>query len=251
MSSTPRAEQSYVAAPASTWIAWWVGTWLAGVVAGSLVVGVLFAPSRPDDADGPGSVLAAPIGVIGLSLVVMWSVYLAGTWSASTRLGTGSFADDHGLRFAPVDLLGLPVGVLCQVVLVRVLYLPLRSVWPDTFSDARLEDTARDLVDRAGGASLGLLFLLVVVGAPVVEEIVYRGFLQRCLLRAAGSRDRELLAVVGVAAVFAAVHFRPVEFVGLFAFGLVLGALAWRTGRIGMAIAAHVGFNATGLVMVL
>jgi membrane protease YdiL (CAAX protease family) len=33
----------------------------------------------------------------------------------------------------------------------------------------------------------------------------------------------------------------------LFAFGLVLGVCALRTRRLGMAIAAHVGFNAAGL----
>ena len=56
-----------------------------------------------------------------------------------------------------------------------LVYVPLRAWWPETFSDDRLEETARDLVDRADGAAVVVLVLVVVVGAPIVEELVYRG----------------------------------------------------------------------------
>ena len=59
-----------------------------------------------------------------------------------------------------------------------LVYVPLRAWWPDTFSDDRLEETARDLVDRADGAAVVVLVLVVVIGAPIVEELVYRGLLQ-------------------------------------------------------------------------
>jgi membrane protease YdiL (CAAX protease family) len=36
----------------------------------------------------------------------------------------------------------------------------------------------------------------------------------------------------------------------LFAFGLVVGICFMRTGRLGMSILVHVGFNATGLLLV-
>ena len=112
-----------------------------------------------------------------------------------------------------------------------------------TFDDEALTETAKDLVDRADGLLLPLLILLVVVGAPVVEEIVYRGLLQRPLL---GDFPAPAV-IVGVATVFSIIHFRPVEYPGLFVAGLVFGVAAWKTGRVGMAIAAHVGFNADRL----
>ena len=59
----------------------------------------------------------------------------------------------------------------------------------------------------------------------------------------------DVLALVASAAFFAAIHFAPVEFPGLLAFGIVLGLCFQRTGRIGMPIAAHIGFNAMGLVI--
>ena len=132
-------------------------------------------------------------------------------------------------------------------MLIPAIYIPLRAVWPDVFDDDALTETAKDLVDRADGGLIVVLFVLVVVGAPFVEEVVYRGLLQRPLL----DRLPAVPVVIGVAAVFALIHFRPVEYPGLFAAGLVFGVCAWRTGRIGMAIAAHVAFNATGLALAL
>jgi hypothetical protein len=55
-------------------------------------------------------------------------------------------------------------------------------------------------------------------------------------------------SVVVGAAVFAAMHLEALQFLGLFVFGLVAGALAYRTGRLGASIAAHVGFNVTTVI---
>lgn len=209
--------------------------WLAAGFVSSLVVLI------GGDAD------PQPIPILALSLVVGWGVFLAGTWMTSRTLGTGNPVADFGLTARPIDLLGVPVGVLAQLVLIPALYLPLRELWPATFDEAALSETAEDLVDRADGALILLLFVLVVFGAPFVEEIVYRGLLQKPLLGFAPP----WIVVPGVALIFALVHFRPVEYPGLFVAGLVFGVLAWRTGRVGAAIAAHLGFNATGLVLVL
>jgi hypothetical protein len=65
------------------------------------------------------------------------------------------------------------------------------------------------------------------------------------------SRFNEGLVVVGVALLFATVHFRPIEIPGLFVIGLVFGFAALRTGRLGMAIMIHAGFNATGILRAL
>ena len=46
-------------------------------------------------------------------------------------------------------------------------------------------------------------------------------------------------------AVFAAIHFQPLQFPGLMVFGLVAGTLVARTGRAGPAVWAHIGFNST------
>ena len=188
-----------------------------------------------------------PIAVLGAALLATWTVYVGSMWVSSRRSGTGDFVADYSVRVRPVDASGLVIGALSQLLLVPLVYWPLQRIWPDTYSDEKLQETAKELVDRAGGGSALLLVLLVVVGAPLVEELFYRGLLQGSL----AARYNPVIVVVGVAVVFALIHCRPVEYPGLFAFGLVLGVCALRTGRLGMPIAAHVGFNAVGLAVAL
>lgn len=210
--------------------------WVAAVFASSLVIVV---GGDPDE--------TASIPLLALSLAVGWAVYLAGTWWTSHNLGTGDVRRDFGLTARPIDLAGVPIGIASQLVLVPAVYVPLRALWPDVFDDDALGETAEELIGRADGGLIVALFVLVVLGAPFVEEVAYRGLLQRPLLDSLPAWP----VVIGVAGLFALIHFRPVEYPGLFVAGLVFGVCAWRTGRVGMAVAAHVGFNATGLVLAL
>jgi membrane protease YdiL (CAAX protease family) len=216
----------------------WAMCWLGGNLLGSAVITATGHASGGDD--------ALPTWVTLLGALALWTPLVLGAIWASRTHGTGSLRDDLGLRAERVDLLGLPLGIACQLLLVRAVYLPLEAIWPDTFADDRVEDSARRLYEAADGWWLVGLVLMVVVGAPIVEELVSRGLLQGALVR----RVHPAVAVVGVALLFALVHFSWVQYPGLFAFGLVLGVCALRTRRLGMAIAAHVGFNAAGLAWV-
>jgi len=93
---------------------------------------------------------------------------------------------------------------------------------------------------------LVLLIITLAVGAPLVEELVYRGL----LMGAARRRVNDVIALIAVAAFFALIHFRPVEYPGLFVFGLILGACVLATDRIGMGIVAHMAFNVTAIALV-
>jgi hypothetical protein len=231
------ADHSDVGVPRQ-WFGAFLLTWVMAAFASTFVLVVLGA----GDGDTPTT-----IPVLAASLTTGWIVYALGSVVASRRLGTGDVRQDLGLRIRPVDLLGVPIGIIGQVAVVPAVYIPLRAIWPATFDDQALRETAQDLVDRADGALLPVLFVAVVIGAPMFEELLYRGLLQRPLL----DRLPAPVVVVGVAFVFALIHFRPVEYPGLFAAGVIFGLCAWRTGRLGMAVLAHVGFNAIGLVLAL
>jgi membrane protease YdiL (CAAX protease family) len=151
-----------------------------------------------------------------------------------------------GLKFAKVDWIGIPLGVFSQVVLMNVVNWPLNKWWPDTFNPERVENRARDMVDAARGVWFIVLFLIVVIGAPLVEELVYRGFIQGGLQARIGST----WALLITAAWFTVVHLEPIEFPGLFAFAVVLGLCYRRTQRVGLPIVTHLAFNATGLLLV-
>jgi hypothetical protein len=220
-----------------TAVAVWGITWVAGQLLFQLV-----ASTSGDTSDDT----TLPIANLAVGVVATWCAYLAGLWWASDRAGSRNFVSDYGFEFEPIDIVGVPIGLLTQLVLVPLVYVPLRAWWPDTFSDDRLEETARDLVDRADGAAIVVLALVVVGGAPIVEELVYRGLLQGSFV----SRISELPALLAGATWFAIIHFRPVEYPGLFVAGLVFGMCAITTGRLGMSIVTHAAFNATGLLMV-
>lgn len=213
--------------------------WAAAFVVANILAAVIFGASG-----GPAD--EEPIWVVGLVALSLWIPLIVVLVTLSTRLGTGNFVRDYALSFRPVDLVGVPIGVASQLLLVNLVYWPLRAWFPDTFDVQSVEDRARGLYDRADGAWIVVLVLVVVVGAPIVEELVYRGFIHGSLQ----GRLSDGLALLGAAVWFTLIHFTPVEFPGLFAFAIVLGLCFHGTGRLGMAIAAHMAFNATGLILV-
>jgi hypothetical protein len=175
----------------------------------------------------------------------LWMPLLVLCWQLGRRFGVGSITADYAFRVRPVDVAWVAVGVALQVAVVPGLYAPLRTIWPDTFSDEALEENVRRLTERATGGWLVVLWFIVVLGAPLVEEIVYRGLLQGAALR----RFSPAVAIAAAAALFTLIHFRPVEYPGLFVVGVVLGVCVWWTGRLGPAVIAHMAFNATALVL--
>lgn len=83
------------------------------------------------------------------------------------------------------------------------------------------------------------LLFLAIVAAPVLEELVFRGFLFRRLFAAGGS----VVAYVGSATCFAAVHLDPSFFLAYFVAGLVLAYAYKATGRIWVSMIAHSANN--------
>lgn len=223
---------------ATTAVVAFLATWVVAQLVSSLVLAAI------GNADSTADV---SFGILSIALGGAWAAELIGMWVTSQRAGTGNPAADYGLSFRLVDLVGLGVGAIAQLVLIRLVYFPLEAIWPDTFTQDRLTENAQDLVDRAGGASTWLLVVVIVIGAPFVEEMFYRGLLQRPL----AARFSDGPVIVAVAAVFAGLHFRPVEFPGLFVFGLILGWAALHFRRLGPSMMIHVGFNLTGLLLVL
>lgn len=189
----------------------------------------------------------AYIPVWGLALLQMplWGGYLGAVLVAGRSRG-GGIAHDFGLRSTPLDIpVGLLIGVVTQLLAVPLLYIPILSL-TGTDSD-ELSAPARELASGADSTVGWILFALIVgLGAPVVEELFYRGLFLRALTKRGA---RPWVAVLLTSVVFAAVHLQGLQFAGLALFGLVAGVLTVRTGRLGPAIWAHIGFNLTTVVV--
>ena len=215
----------------------WVGAFSVGVFGGAIVLALTGYTHTAQD--------ALPLWVLALSNVPL-SLGLIGATAVVSRLfGTGRLRDDYGLRFRLVDLWGIPVGAVVQLVFIRLLYVGLRGLGLDT---SKVEDPAKQLTSRAhDGVGVALLVLFVVVAAPLAEELFFRGL----VLRSIAARYSDTVAVVGSAFLFAFIHFQPLQFPGLLLFGLVVGYCAHRTRRLGMGILAHAAFNATTVIVLL
>ena len=234
----PSVEHKSKRSPLSIFLLW-IGCYLAAIVLTVVVTSSAVSGSNNTATENPTTF------VVALSALGLWLPFVFMLRWVARRAGT-DFRTYFGLRFAKIDWLGVPLGVFCQVVLMNVVNWPLNKWWPETFNPERIETRARDLVDNAQGAWFIVLFVVVVIGAPFVEELVYRGFIQGGLQTRIGST----WALIITSAWFTVVHMEPIEFPGLFAFAIVLGLCYRRTQRVGLSIVTHLAFNATGLLLV-
>ncbi len=104
-----------------------------------------------------------------------------------------------------------------------------------------------ELTEVFGPTAWGLLLsvVLVVVVAPVVEEIVFRGVLQDAFAEEWGVR----VGIVASAALFALYHLTLWLFLPLFALGVACGWLARTRRSLLPAIALHSAYNVLPVVI--
>jgi membrane protease YdiL (CAAX protease family) len=89
------------------------------------------------------------------------------------------------------------------------------------------------------------LLVLVAVLPGVVEELMFRGYVQSRLIQ----RWHPVAAILVSAILFSAAHLDPLHALGVLPLGLWLGLIAWRTGSVLPAIACHVANNAAAVCM--
>ena len=92
----------------------------------------------------------------------------------------------------------------------------------------------------------GLIVLAVFI-APVVEEVIFRGFVFNALLRYVPVG----LAAVASGILFGLAHFDRTAFFPLACGGIVLAVVYYRTGSLVSSMLTHGTFNALNVVLVL
>lgn len=185
------------------------------------------------------------------TLIGLWIGFLGAPWLASRTQGTKHFVPDIGLRFRWYDLLGIVIGILGQAF-ITVMYAPFQHDIKNFNAPSQ----------RLTGASHGTGFVVIAIAtvllAPAAEEIFFRGLLLKSLVRLftplkAAGRARTatvVLAVVADGLLFGAAHGEWVQFAGLAFFGIVLAAVSYRTGRLGMNMVAHATFNLVAIIAI-
>jgi uncharacterized protein len=241
----PEPEPTMTAPERQAEVRWGLGDaalgWVIAQVGGAIAVVIVLAINN--DAADLEDLSLAWLAVAQLGL---WVGMLGVPLVASKLKGNGPVRD-FGLRSEGWDApLGFAAGLLTQLILIPLLYGPI--FWLTDLDSSDLEDPARGLTDRATNSfGVAMLILIVGIGAPIVEEIFYRGLLQRSLERRFGVWT----GILGSAVLFGVSHFQLLQLPALVLFGVVLGVLAQRTGRLAAPIAAHIVFNMTTVLFLV
>ena len=166
---------------------------------------------------------------------------------ASRRYATGSLVRDYGWRLRPADVgVGLLAAVGCLVAagLVGV-----------AFYGSRFAGSNTQIITNQHGNTIGVavVTLIAAVGAPIFEELFFRGLLRQALASRLGAGAIWVQAVF-----FGLAHFQPGAGLGnvsvvaaTAAIGVILGYVTSLTGRLGADTIAHGLFNLTVTISII
>lgn len=114
-------------------------------------------------------------------------------------------------------------------------------------------DTLNLLMTSGPDAGWWLVVAAAVLGAPLLEEILYRGFLQQAMRRLGVG---PWIATMATSAFFTLMHLPAIPdesrfsaISGLFVLSIALGIVRERTGRISPCVLAHALFNGFNLLL--
>lgn len=208
----------------------WLG--VAGVVVGFLASGILQVAGA---AVLPGSSAAQLLlGEMGL-----W-FGLGGTCLvASRRFGSGSVVRDFGLRFRLIDLAYGPIAALACVFAAGFVGA--------AFHGSQFAGSNTNIITSQQGNTTGVAIVTVIasIGAPVFEELFFRGFLRLSLASRLGVGAIWVQAMFfGLAHYQFGLGLRNVSvFCATAGIGVVLGYTAHLNRRLGPGMVAHGLFN--------
>lgn len=147
--------------------------------------------------------------------------------------------DNLRMRFAKLWQILKAVCILVSLCLAGIAF----SYWFGWSIDRfELNSLYQRLLEQPFSA--GILFFFACIVAPIFEELIFRGMIQRGLL----SSGKPVLAILGSALIFTFIH-PMAQWPTTLAIGLGLGLVYQRTGDLLVCIWAHAAWN--GMVLLL
>lgn len=231
-----------------------MGFAIALVLTSAAVVAALGATDHESSEDFPlwlTSLVNLPLQVTLVVVVVL----------TTSILGQG-IVRDLALRMRWTDVpRGLAWGLGLQLFTGLAITYPVFRLFGRDLDEAG--NAARELTDRADGpvAVIALVFTVAIM-APLSEELFYRGLLFGAFRKRAnlanlpgvdtsGHRWNAWYAALANGVLFAIVHPDPWLWPALGFLGVVLARIVEKSGRLGLAIWTHVGFNTVTVVNLL
>ena len=187
----------------------------------------------------------APIGIqVVVGVTTPWLV-LAG-WPVLTTILRGNGPRiDLGLTLTWPDVGWGALGGFVALLSAGIAAAITQIFVPDLTSTAA---EAADDIQDSGRLVIVIFALMVMVGAPIVEELFFRGLFYGAVRKAGANA---LWTIVITAVVFAGFHVEPLRFFVLLPTGLVLGWVRWKTGSTAATMVTHGLVDAPGAILLL
>lgn len=176
------------------------------------------------------------VSILGALLVLAWAEWSKTPWRALGLAPPGNWT--HTIT------IGVMAGVALKL-LMKAIVLPLFGADP-------VNATYHYLVGNT--AALPGILLMVIVGAGIGEEIIWRGFLfnrLRKIPQLGPSRDAAVVAISSV--LFGLAHYADQGWTGVaqaVVTGAVFGSIYVATGRIWLSAVMHAAFNVTAVLII-
>jgi membrane protease YdiL (CAAX protease family) len=194
-------------------------------------------PQRTQDALKGGSVpLLVALVLAGLASLLITGLQLR---KQQRHRQIGVFSPN---RWTWGRTISAAIGLSIATLTLNALYaqLVLQS------KDSQAQTTA--IVKGLGSTGAKVIgFLAIVVIGPIVEEMLFRGYLQTALSK----RMKPWLAIVLASSAFAAIHLQPAAFPMLALVGGVFGFLYHRTGSLRVSMVLHMLNNGLAFAALL
>lgn len=176
-----------------------------------------------------------------LAMLIMQGTLIGMVWWAAGRFGAKR---GNVLSLAPgLPLAALGVGLAGMAALLVPLNLAVYLIWPDEF--------ARDLRpfwELARSPALWLASLVVTFGAPLSEELLFRGFLLPALSKTTrGFAGAAVLSSIGWTGLH--IGYSILGLIEILLIGLYFSWLMWRFQNLWLPIILHAFYNGLQLVV--
>ncbi len=193
--------------------------------------------------------LQAIINLSGYVPAIAAGLLLVGLFRRASGAGrnTGLLVSWRDIRWGVVGILAAYPIVAAVSQGASVVYSRITHRAPDSMAHSGLQT----MIENSSDPWAWVLMGCAVVGAPIVEELVFRVFLQSAALRLTRS---PWAAIFVVSIAFTSIHWSVMPWYGLvtiFALSVSMGLAYERTKRLGVPVVMHVAFNGLNVALAL
>lgn len=159
------------------------------------------------------------------TFTILWGYFKARAIDPAKELCAGKVTLGHTLLFMFIGvILNFVVGIVISLI-----------PWPEAWLSV-YETQSSQLLETEGFA---MRFIAIVLAAPVMEEVIFRGMMQTYLSRAMPA----WLAAAIQCIIFGVIHGTPLWMCYTFMLGILFTVCNKKTETLWTGIVMHIGFN--------